>query len=56
MKDRYDHIYHASDAKLAEILERLAAHAVSYKRIALNEAARRLRVKPHVPFNNEAFE
>ena len=55
MEDKYDYIYNANDGELAEMISQLARHNVTDNRVMLEEAARRLRIRKHIPFNDEAF-
>ena len=52
----YDYIHKATDAQLADMLEDLSHHEITDKREMLEEAARRLRARQRIPFNNEQFE
>ena len=55
MDDKYDYIYNATDTELSEMIDELSKHEVTDKRVKLEEAARRLRIRRHIPFNDEAF-
>ena len=56
----YDYIHQASNERLAELLEPigldLGVNGDLEACAVIGEAARRLREKPKVPFNFEAFE
>lgn len=55
----YDHITHATDERLAEMIESFGfdiALSDPEKGAVLGEAARRLRRPKNCPFNSEQFE
>lgn len=56
----YDNITHASDERLAEMLEGIITVGkftdASEVEVIINEAARRLRRPKNCPFNSEQFE
>lgn len=59
MEDKYDHIYTASNSKLAELLTETPPYTMEWEEVR-NEAARRLkasdRQEPRQPFfNDESF-
>lgn len=57
MKDNYEHIHWATNARLAEMLRDYSRHEVSDKRVTLEEAALRLEAIDKTPkFNNKQFE
>lgn len=56
MSDNYEYIHHATDSKIAEMLEELANlwsfHPKEELEILI-EAAKRLRIPPHPTFHEE---
>ena len=71
MTDKFNHIHQSSNDQLAEKLDEIVEGAVKAAKdnrlpdsivetmneevAILKEASRRLRIKPPVPFNDEAF-
>lgn len=71
MKDPFEHIHNATNERLAEMLEDWSkemhtiltdnfklqtVHKFGEHIEILNEAARRLRIPPHITFNHEYFD
>ena len=55
----YEHIHMATNARLAEMVEKVKEDRIEHFRVdeieVLEEAARRLRIPPHRAFHEEYF-
>ena len=56
MKDQFEHIHHATNNRLAEMLEDPIPVSKAEWNEIISEAARRLRIPPHITFNHEYFD
>ena len=59
MKDNYDYIRNATDARLAEMMEPIGLDlALQFPEFGaiIGEASRRLKARSRSPFNSEAFD